>query len=211
MLALGQATAVPAHASSSGSAPEPTSLARAQTIRAEFDARSRALPGGGLAVTEASATGAVESFTLLSPDLLETRVLPADDGIFYAICPVRATCPYPARHLACPAADLGPRRLALELALRTFLETSTDLVAVSLPTPRFTAFIIERQELTSEVDLAALARALGGDPARALSLSLAAIVNHVTQPRVFLFMGLEPTPSGRVSWAGMPRWSTVTA
>jgi hypothetical protein len=180
-------------------------------IRTQIDARYRGLQGRGLAVTEATSTGVVESFALLTPDLLETRLLPADNGIWYAICPVRATCPYPARSFARSAADFVPRRLALELALRTFLETSADVVAVSLPTPRFIAFIVERRELAREVDMPTLAKALSGDPSRALSVSLERIVHRVTWPRVFLFVALEPTPSGRDSWAGIPRWPTVTA
>ncbi len=59
--------------------------------------------------------------------------------------------------------------------------------------------------------MATLAKALGGDPSRALSVSLEGIVDRVTRPRVFLAMGLEPTLSGRDSWVGVPRWSTVTA
>lgn len=200
----------PAHASATASALEPRSLARAQAIRAQLDARYRSMPGRGLAVTEASPTGVVESFTLLTPDLLETRVFAADNGIYFAVCPVRATCPYPARRLARPAADLATRRLALELALRTFIETSADLVVVSLPTPRFIVFIVERGELAREVEIPTLARALKRDPSRALSASLEGIVDRVTRPRVFRFMGLEPTATGRTSWAGLPRWPTVT-
>ncbi|MBA2461074.1 MAG: hypothetical protein H0V45_04810 [Actinobacteria bacterium] len=203
------AAALPAHAALTASALEPRSLARAQTIRAQLDARYRILPGRGLAVTEATSTGVVESFTLLTPDLLETRFLPADNGIYYAICPVRTTCPYPARRLARPAAELAPRRLALELALRTFLETSASVVAVSLPTQRFIAFVVEREELAREVDFRALTRALSGNPARTLSASLQGIVDRLTRPRVFLSMGLEPTQSGRDSWAGIPRWPSV--
>ena len=186
-------------------------LARAEAIGAQVDARYRALPGRGLAVTEASSTGVLESFTLLTPDLLETRVLPADNGIYYAICPLRATCPYPATRFALPAADLVPRRVALELALRTFLETSADVVAVSLPTQRFIVFVVERAELARAVDLPALADALDGDPARALSVSLKGIVDRVTRPRTFLSFGLEPTQSGRDTWVGLPRWASPSA
>ncbi len=200
------AAAFPAHAASTASALEPRSLARAQTIRAQLDPRYRAMPGGGLAVTEATSTGVVESFRLLTSDLLKTRFVAADDGIYYAICPVRATCPYPARRFGRPAADLVPRRVALELALRTFLETSADVVAVSLPTPRFIVFIVERVELAREVHMQALAKALSGNPSRALSASLEGVIDQVTRPRIFWGLGLEPTPSGRDSWAGMPRW-----
>lgn len=193
-------------ATSSVAAIGPASLARAQVIRTQVDARYRALRGHGLAVTEASPTEVVESFALRSSDSLETRFVSAENGIYYAVCPVRATCPYPARPLARPAADLVPRRLALELALRTFLETSADVVAVSLPTPRFVVFIVERTELANEVDLAGLAKALRGDLARALSSSLERVVDRITGPRVFLWTGLEPTSSGKDSWAGIPLW-----
>jgi hypothetical protein len=206
------AAAFPARAATTASALEPRSVARAQTIRARLDARYRAMPAGrGLAVTEATSTGVVESFALLTPDLLGARFLPADNGIWYAICPVRATCPYPARRFARPVADLVSRRLALELALRTFLETTASVVAVSLPTPRFIAFVVEREELAREVDVAALARALSGNPARTLSASLRAIVDRVTRGRVYVFMGLEPAPSGRDFWAGIPRWPSASA
>ena len=185
-------------ASSTASALEPTSLARAQAIRVQLDKRYRALD-----ITEATSTGVIESFALLTPDLLERRVVPADNGIWYSICPRRAECPYPARRFARPASDFAPRRLALELAVRTFLETSVDVVGVALPTTRFTAFVVERTELAHEIDIATLAQALAGDPGRAL-------VDRVTRPRVFLAMGLEPTPSGGYSWAGLPRWPTFT-
>ena len=135
LLAVSAVTAFPVQASPTAAALEPKSLQRAQTIRAQLDARYRVRPGRGLVVTEATSTGVVESFALLTPDLLETRLVPADNGIYYAICPVGATCPYPARRFARPAADFVPRRLALELALHTFLETSADVVAVWLPTP----------------------------------------------------------------------------
>jgi hypothetical protein len=45
-----------------------------------------------------------------------------------------------------------------------------------------------------------------GDPSRALSASLEAVVDQVTRPRIFLALGLEATPSGKGSWAGAPRW-----
>jgi len=210
VLAIGALAAAAASASPVASTLEPSSLARAQAIRAELDARYRVVRGRGLAVTEATATGVIESFTLLTPDLLETRLLPADNGIYYAICPVHARCPYPARRLARPAAELLPRRLALELALRTFLETSADVVAVSLPTPRFILFVVEREELEREVDLAAVAKALDRGPSRSLSSSLKVIVDRVTRPRVYVTLGLEPTPSGRDTLEAVPRWPVVS-
>lgn len=201
------AGAFPAEASSSASTLPPSSLAQARTIRGQLDARYRTMPRRGLAVTEATSTAVVESFSLLPADRIEPRILPAENGIWYAICPVRATCPYPARRLARPAADVLPRRLALELALRTFLETPADVVGVSLPTRRyFMAFVVGREELAQEVDLGTLASALGSAQKRPLSASLRAVVERVTRPRVWVFVGLEPTASGRVSWAGLSRW-----
>jgi hypothetical protein len=187
-----------ARASSTASELTPQSLRHAQTIRAELDLRYRVPRRGGLAVTEASSTGVVESFTLVTPDLLDARVLPAENGIYYAVCPARASCPYPARRHARPAADLGARRLALELAVRTFLETSVDVVAVSLPTQRFIVFIVDRDE----IDLEAVARTLASGPPQ----SVRATVDRVTRPRIFVAVGLEPTPSGRDTWLGTPRW-----
>jgi hypothetical protein len=209
MLAIGTFAGAAGSASQVASTLEPESLARAQAIRAHLDARYRVVRARGLAVTEATATGVIEAFTLFTPDLLETRLVPADNGIYYAICPAHARCPYPARRFARPAAELVPRRLALELALRTFLETSADVVAVSLPTPRFILFVVERTELAREVDLSALAKALDRDPARALSSSLEVVVNRLTRPRVYVALGLEPTPNGRDSLVAVPRWPTV--
>ena len=124
---------------------------------------------------------------------------------------MRATCPYPARRFARQAAELVPRRLALELALRTFLETSADIVAVSLPTPRFTLFVVQRKELAREVDLSTLAKALDLNPSHALSSSLEVVVDRLTRPRVYMTLGLEPTPSGRDTLVAVPRWSTERA
>jgi hypothetical protein len=198
------AIAVPARGDQSALAPR--ALVRAETIRAQLDARYRVLPSRGLAVTEASSTAVVESFALLSADLLGIRYLPADNGIWYTICPVGAACPYPARRVARSIADLVPRRLALELVLRTFLETSAEVVAVSLPTADFTAFIVERSELAREVDLRSLSRRLRHYDSRALPPALDKVVDRLTRPRLFLSLGLEPSPGGRLAWAGVP-WS----
>jgi hypothetical protein len=205
-LAVGAAAALPAQSVPAAADVEQRTIQRAQAIRADLGAKYRSLPAGRLAVTEATSTAVVESFTLLSADFLETRVVAAGNGIYFAICPVRATCPSLAHRVARPATDLLPRRLALELVLRTFLETSADLVTVSLPTSRFTLLIVGRDELAREVDLPGLSSALSGDPSYALPARLAEVVDRVTRPRVFLFAGLEPTPRGRETWVGVPRW-----
>ena len=163
--------------------------------------RYRAPRRGGLAVTEASSTGVVESFTLVTSDLLETRVVPAENGIYYAVCPAGASCPYPARRHARPAADLDARRVALELAVRTFLETSVDVVAVSLPTLRF--MVVHRRTRTRSTSRPSRRPSHTGP----LSASpWQAVVDRVTRPRIFVAAGLEPTPSGRDTWLGLPRW-----
>lgn len=184
----------------------PRALAQARTIRAEVHARIQQLPGPKLSVIEASPTNVIESFTLLSEDLLETRYVPADDGIYFALCPAGATCPYAAPRFARGAADHLPRRLALELALRTFVETNAAVVAVSLPTRHFLLLVLERDELGHERDMSALLHALRRDPLRSPSSSLRRSVDALTRPRTYSFVAYEPTPSGGTSWGGVPRW-----
>jgi len=190
-LAVGTAAALPAPVSANLSPTQPEALAHAREIRAEVDARYRRPHGAKLAVTEASRTGVVDSFTLFGNPLEEPRVVPAANGIYYATCPVRATCPYPGRS-ARPATAFRPRRLALELALRTFLETSATVVVVSLPTPRFVLLIVERDELMAGVDTAALRNALSGDPAAAADSPLRRVVDQLTLPHLFLAWALAP-------------------
>jgi hypothetical protein len=149
---------------------------------------------------------AMLSFTLLSSALDAARIVPAENGIYFALCPPRASCPHPARRFARPATDFLPRREALELALRTFLETSIDLVVVSLPTPRVIVLVAEREELERAVDLGSLARLLDGDPAQAAPATLRSLVDRITRPRVFLPLGMERTASGRDSLAAVPLW-----
>ena len=200
--AAGAAAVIPADASDVPRTLQPDALARAKAIRAEVNARYRRVPGPKLLVSEASATRVIESFTLLGAGMDWGRTVSASNGIWYAICPARAQCPYPARGAARPAADYLPRRLALELAVRTFAETSADLVAVSLPTPSFTLMIVEREDLTDQ--LPELARALRG----AAPTSHLRVVDLVTRPRVYVGVALEVTPSGGQTFVAYPRWPT---
>jgi hypothetical protein len=101
-----------------------------------------------------------------------------------------------------------PRRQALELALRTFLETSAAVVSVSLPTPEYIFFLVERDELRG-VNVAALAKALSGNPARSPAASLRRTVDEITRPRLFVPLGLEPSPSGRESLGAVALWSSA--
>ena len=204
LTACATATAAAA-ASPRASAPEPGTLLRARAIRVQTDARYRRV--AGLAVTEASSTSVIESFTLATSDLLGARTVPAANGIWFAVCPVGATCPYPAHRQARSPADIAPRRIALELAVRTFLETSADVVAVSLPTQRFTAFVVEREELLHEVDFVGLARGLRST-SHTVTVRVNAIVDRITKPRVFACLGLDITAGGRATWLGVPLWPT---
>jgi hypothetical protein len=172
-------------------------LAHAREIRAEVDARYRGPHGTRLAVTEASATSVIDSFTLFASALEMPRVVPADNGIYFAICPVRATCPYPGRRFARSPAAFTPRRAALELAVRTFLETSTNLVVVSLPTARFILLVLERDDVMGDVDASALRDALAGDPASAPDARLRRIVDRMTLPRLFAPWALVPISETR--------------
>ena len=181
-------------------------LAQVRKIRAQINARNLGPRGSKLAVTEASSTGVIESFSLLSASLDEVRVVPADSGIYFAICPLHATCPNPTRRFARPAAAFLPRRQALELALRTFIETSADLVAVSLPTSRFVLFIVEREELEREVDMPALAERLAHDRAIVADAALRESVDRLTYPRIFAPLGLDSTPTGRDTLTALPVW-----
>ena len=202
-LVIAAVTALTAAAALAGSGPlEPAALSKARTIKAEVSARY--VRGPKLKVTEASPTNTLEYYLLLTADFLGIRVVPADNGIHYAICPVGATCPYPGKRSARPPLAFAPRREALELAVRTFLETSATLVTVALPTRDYVFFIVERDELAGETDLPGLARALSGNPARAPAASLREIVDDVTRPRLFVALGLEPTPSGRQALGAVP-------
>ena len=207
-LVIAATTAVTAAAAVAGANYlDPRALAQAQAIKTEMTSR---YAGKKLVVTEASPTGVIESFLLLSADLLELRVVPADNGIHYAICPVRATCPYPGPRWGRRASAFILRRQALELALRTFVETSATVVSVSLPTPEYVFFLVERDELRG-VNTAALAKALSGNPARSPAASLRRAVDEITRSRLFVPLGLEPTPSGRAALGAAPLWPSPPA
>jgi hypothetical protein len=132
-IAVSVAAALPAHAPATTT----ETLARAEQIRADADARYPSL-----AVTEASTTSVVDSLVLLG-SAHEQRVVSAENGVYFAICSERARCPYPGSAAWSPNARV-PRRLARELALRTLHETAADLVVVSLPTARPVLLVVER-------------------------------------------------------------------
>jgi hypothetical protein len=169
-VAIGIAAPLPARASERDS----QTLARAEVIRSELDADYRRSGGNGLRVTEAGPTGVVDSLTLVV-DLVDLpHVVSASNGVYFAVCTRRGHCPYPARSASLPALARLPRRLGLELALRTFRETAAELVVVSLPTTRPTWLVFERDDLEGAVD-AGLEE-----------------VDRLTLPRLFLPIPLLP-------------------
>jgi len=166
-------------------------------IRAEVDARYRLVPGRKLAVTEATSTAVVESFTLLTDPFEPLRVLPADNGIYFAICSARARCPYPARSTAWPTVAFLPRRQALELALRTLLETSVSIVVVALPTAQPVWVIFERDDLLANIDAPAVLDQLARPPA-VINRPLRDLVGQLTRPRLFLPIPILPPPDDTI-------------
>lgn len=188
--------AVPAQAATSASALEREALAQAREIRAEVDARYRQVPGRKLAVTEATPTGVVKSITLIT-DWLEWHVIPADNGIYYAICSARRRCPYPGRSAAWPAVAILPRRQALELALRTFLETTASLVVVALPTARPVWVVFGRDDFLTDIDARAVLDQLEGNPA-VTEGPLLELVDRLTRPRLYLPLPILPPPDDTI-------------
>ena len=182
-------------------------LERAETIRADAHARLHLLPGAQLRLAAPTTMDEIESFMLLSEDLLGQHFVAAANGVWYSICARRGPCVAPARRLTRPAADHVARRLALELAVRTFLETDASVVAVSLPTPRVVVVVLVREELARGADLDSLASMLRRQPVHvAPSAGLRDLVDTLTRPRTYLYVGLESGPNGGPAWGGMPRW-----
>jgi hypothetical protein len=195
-LAAGAVAPTPGRSTVAAAALEPEALARAQSIRLELTARYQLRPGRRLVVTEATATGVVSTLTLAT-DWLEPRVVPADNGIYFAICSARARCPYPARSAAWSTAAVLPRRLALELALRAFAETSVTLVVVALPTAEPVWVVFERLDLLREDEASALLDRVAVCYALEPWL-LPDVVDRLTRPRLFRPLPILPPPQDTI-------------
>jgi hypothetical protein len=196
-LAAGALVAFPAPVSAVTSALAPQALAHARVIRAETNVRYRLLPGRKLVVTESTSTGVVQSLTLVIDWVELSRVVPADNGIYFAICSVRARCPYRARSAAWPTLAFLPRRQALELALRTFVETSVSLVVVALPTAKPVWVVFERDDLFATISAPAVLDQLAKQPAVA-DAALRELVDQLTRPRLFLPLPILPPPDDTI-------------
>jgi len=186
---VGAAAALPGPAPATSSDVRPETLAQAREIRAQVTARYRLAPGRKLSVTEATSMAVLDSLTLLTT-ANELRVVPTDDGIYFAICSARARCPYPARAASWPASAFLPRRQALELAVRTFLETSATLVVVALPTAEPVWLVFERNDLTG-LAAPALRTQLTADP-EVTNAALRHVVDQLTLPRLFVPVAIVP-------------------
>jgi len=193
-LAMGASAAAPAHSSATAPALAPDGRTRAQAIRAEVNARYRLLPGRKLVVTGATSMGGVPFLALFSHDWLEGRIVPVDNGIHFDICSARARCPYPARWAAWQVAADLPRRQALELALRTFLQTTVNLVVVSLPTAQPVWAIFERADLLANIGARAVLDRLASSPA-VVDPPLRELVAGLTRPRLFVPAAIGPDDS----------------
>ena len=177
-------------ATSSAVAPE--TVTQAQVIRAEVGAKYRLAPGRKLLVTEATSTGVVDSISLITDWLEPPRAVPAGNGIYFAICSARATCPYPRRSAAWRPLAFRPRRQALELALRSFRETSADLVVVALPTAQPVWLVFERDDFLATVDSQTVLEQLAPSPGVS-DKPLQDLVDRLTRPRLFVpLLGLPP-------------------
>jgi hypothetical protein len=191
---LGTGAAFPLHSPATALALAPDALTRAHAIRAEVNARYRPLPGRRLVVTEATSTEGVTMLTLMTADWLDGRVVPMDNGINFSICSARARCPYPARWAAWRVAAFMPRRQALELALRTLLETTVSLVVVSLPTAQPVWAVFERDDLLANIDAPEVLDRLASSPA-VIDFPLRELVGRLTRPRLFAPVALGPDDS----------------
>jgi hypothetical protein len=191
---LGTGAAFPLHSPATALALAPDALTRAHAIRAEVNARYRPLPGRKLVVTGATSTGGASMLVLMSADWLEGRIVPTDNGIFFDTCSARATCPYPVRWAAWPVSACLPRRLALELALRTFVETTVSVVVVSLPTPQPVWAVFERDVLLADMDAPAVLDRADSSPATT-DFPLRELVGRLTRPRLFAPVALGPDDS----------------
>ena len=193
-LTMGASAAAPADSSATAPAPTQDALTRTEAIRTEVTARYRLLPGRKLVVTAATSMRGVPMLALMTADLLEGRIVPADSGIFFDVCSAHATCPYPARRAAWPVAAYLPRRQALELALRTFLETDVSLVVVSLPTAQPVWAVVERDDLLASIDASAVLDRLASSPALS-DRALRELVGRLTRLRLFAPAALGPDGS----------------
>lgn len=163
---------------------EPRALSQARVIRGELNARYRTVGGRRLTVRDATSTAGVGAFTLVDDWLAAPRLVPAANGIYFAICAPGRACPYPPRRASWRPTAFLPLRLACELALRALAETSASVVVVSLPTREPVWAVYERADLEATVDAGHALRALARHPAHDDAL-LRSLVADIGRPRLY--------------------------
>lgn len=176
---------------------QPGTLPAARLIQADVSGRYLGIPGRRLVVTEASSLGVVDSITLVTDWFAAPRVVPSGNGVYFAICTARSRCPYPARRAAWPVTAFLPRRLALELAVRTFRRTTADLVVVSLPTESPAWVVFERADLLRVARVGEVLDALSGRPETS-DTHARELVERLTGPRLFEPLPILPPPPGTI-------------
>jgi hypothetical protein len=87
--------------------------------------------------------------------------------------------------------------MALELAVRTLLKTSVNLVIVALPTARPTWIVVERDDLLASVQVPAVLDRISSNPAL-IDASIRELVDRLTRPRLFLPLPILPPPDDTI-------------
>lgn len=188
-LALGGLSAAAKAPAASSSPRDPELMFRAEQIRAAVNVRYRRSAGRKLAVTEAATTSVVASISLLDHRFAAARVVDADNGIYFAVCPANATCPYPRPSSSWSATAARPLRVAVELAVRAFRETRTGLVVVALPTHQPVWLVLERDDIVGSTHWPALRTIASRDPAVA-DAALLRRIDRLSRRHLFAPVGL---------------------
>ena len=142
--------------------------------------------------------GVLDSVTLFTDGHMEPRMVPTANGVYFAIRSARARRPYRLR------SAFLPRRIALELAARMFVETTVNLVVVSLPTARPTWVLFERDEFSRDAE-GALLPALLEEPARA-DETLRELVDRLSGSRLWEPLPILPPPPGTIVAVRVTAW-----
>lgn len=193
-------TANLASASVAAADPSPEALEQAARISVDTGLRyhDAADTGRTLWVGDPASMGIVETLTLVTSEWELLRVVPANNGIYYPLCNRRdlgGTCGYPVTGGAWQLRAFRPRMMAFELAVRTFQETTADLVVVALPTATPAWVIFERDDFYSLIDPGTLWRQIL-IPVYRLQDRFSGLVDRFTIPRLYRPLPLLPPPPG---------------
>lgn len=174
----------------------PQALEQAARISRETGSRyhDAADVGRTLWVGDPVSMGVVETLTLVTSTWELERVVPADNGIYYQLCNLRENCGYPITGGTWQRRAFRPRMMAFELAVRTFQETTADLVVVALPTATPIWVIFERDDFFYQIDPGTLWRQIL-IPVYRLQDRVSGLVDGYTNPRLYRPLPLWPPPT----------------